>query len=1015
MWRPLVRFSLFVLFATLLAFGLAITSASSSYQALSASSSLDAEPQATRSIAPGIPSADCWAVIPGANPGPRTNILNDVTVISSNDAWAVGMYYSNQTHKYQTLTEHWDGATWTFVPSPNLSEHSSLEAVSAVSGNDVWAVGSYSNRNGLIQTMVLHWNGNDWSIVPSPNPGGTTNAHLYDVHAIAANDVWAVGDYYLSDQGHKTLAMHWDGATWSVVPTPNPGPTTGFRSIRLRGVTAVSSTDAWAVGDYYEDNVSKALTLHWDGAQWTHILSPNVGSRSNVLYAVDATSSGDVWAVGSYRNGWLQPFALRWDGGQWSVVPVPSLGEASSWLPGIAILSSSDVWAVGRYFRDGYWQPLTLHWNGSDWIQGSNPLSPRERSLYGIDAGPAGEVWAVGVAYSQGNLLTVTERLSGTCNPTATPIPTATPTRPPATPTVTPVCQPAWEIAPDRNPGTVTNVLNDVAAISVNDVWAVGSYRSTTISAEQTLTMHWDGTRWRIVPSPNPGAAQNFLKGVVAISSDNVWAVGYHSDGYGFPDQISIMHWDGNRWNLVPAPVVGTSYNRLHDIDALSATDIWAVGSYSNGESSQMLVLRWNGTEWHVVPTPDMEPSYAQLTSVAAISANDVWAINESSVTWVAHWDGTRWSIVDAPGGPVVTQFSDISATSGNAVWVVGSHRTLVENVFKYRTLVERWDGVQWRIVPSPNIGSDHNYLTAVDATSDSDVWAVGRATGSNQALIMRWDGSVWNIVPGPALESSSTELNAVAAVSPNNLWTVGSGRVGSSYPPLIAHYAERCPCSVQFTDVPQSHAFYQYIHCLSCRNVVSGYQCGGPGEACDPANNPYYRPQNNVTRGQLSKIIANAADFDDPIPSGQQSFEDVPPTSPFWLWIERLSRKGAISGYQCGGTGEPCGPANRPYFRPVNNATRGQISKIASSAANLQDPIPNTQQTFEDVPGTHPFWLWIERLSAQGVISGYQCGGAGEPCAPGNRPYFRPQNNTTRAQMAKIAANTFYPNCQTP
>jgi hypothetical protein len=196
---------------------------------------------------------------------------------------------------------------------------------------------------------------------------------------------------------------------------------------------------------------------------------------------------------------------------------------------------------------------------------------------------------------------------------------------------------------------------------------------------------------------------------------------------------------------------------------------------------------------------------------------------------------------------------------------------------------------------------------------------------------------------------------------------------------------------------------------------VLSGYACGTPEEPCDLQRSPYYRPNNNVTRGQLAKIIANAARFNDPVPPGQQTFEDVPPTNPFWTWIERLSSRGAISGYQCGGAGEPCGPANRPYFRHGNNATRGQISKIVSSAANLQDPVPNTQQTFEDVPNTHPFWTWIERLSQRGIISGYQCGGAGEPCGAGNRPYFRPHNNTTRAQMAKIAANTFYPGCQTP
>jgi hypothetical protein len=76
---------------------------------------------------------------------------------------------------------------------------------------------------------------------------------------------------------------------------------------------------------------------------------------------------------------------------------------------------------------------------------------------------------------------------------------------------------------------------------------------------------------------------------------------------------------------------------------------------------------------------------------------------------------------------------------------------------------------------------------------------------------------------------------------------------------------------------------------------------------------------------------------------------------------------------------------------------------------------VPSSEQTFADVPPTYPFWLWIERLTAHGAISGYACGGSGEPCDPQQRPYFRWGNPTTRGQLAKIAATIFYPNCQTP
>lgn len=172
----------------------------------------------------------------------------------------------------------------------------------------------------------------------------------------------------------------------------------------------------------------------------------------------------------------------------------------------------------------------------------------------------------------------------------------------------------------------------------------------------------------------------------------------------------------------------------------------------------------------------------------------------------------------------------------------------------------------------------------------------------------------------------------------------------------------------------------------------------------------PCFRPGNNVTRGQLAKIVSNSAGFAEP--PGAQQFEDVPPGSTFFVYIWRLADRGYISGYPCGGTGEPCVPAgNLPYFRPYGNATRGQISKIVSNAAGFSDPPGG--QLFEDVQQGSTFYDYVQRLANRGVMSGYPCGAANEPCNPPlNRPYFRPSNNATRGQTAKIVANTFFPDC---
>ena len=171
------------------------------------------------------------------------------------------------------------------------------------------------------------------------------------------------------------------------------------------------------------------------------------------------------------------------------------------------------------------------------------------------------------------------------------------------------------------------------------------------------------------------------------------------------------------------------------------------------------------------------------------------------------------------------------------------------------------------------------------------------------------------------------------------------------------------------------------------------------------------------MTRGQLSKIVANAAGFNEP--ETVQMFQDVPPSGPgstFFVFINRLASRGYISGYTCGRPGEQCvPPANLPYFRPNANATRGQISKINSNAAGYND-IPVGQQ-FQDVPIGSTYYTYTYRLTSRNVMQGYNCGTppAG-PCVPPlNLPYFRPNANATRGQTSKIVANTFFPDCHPP
>ena len=93
--------------------------------------------------------------------------------------------------------------------------------------------------------------------------------------------------------------------------------------------------------------------------------------------------------------------------------------------------------------------------------------------------------------------------------------------------------------------------------------------------------------------------------------------------------------------------------------------------------------------------------------------------------------------------------------------------------------------------------------------------------------------------------------------------------------------------------------------------------------------------------------------------------------------------RRGIIGGYPCGGPGEPCvAPSNRPYFRPGNNITRGQLSKLITLGwAGPSRRRPLAAYTFEDTPPRSTFFGYVETIVAHGIATGYPCGNPGEPC----------------------------------
>jgi hypothetical protein len=253
----------------------------------------------------------------------------------------------------QTLTEHWNGSQWVAVPSPNASQAtaSTLVAVAAVSSSNVWAVGNYQVAGQYQwETLIEHWNGTRWSIVPSPSSSHGQKSFLNAVAAISANNIWAVGYSENTQLAPYDLPLieHYNGVSWTMVSAPYPAPS---QYSSLYSLAVVSANDIWAAGYTNENTLGQngtALIEHWNGTKWNLISNPVAGSATT-LYGLASTSSSNVWAVGYVSNGTSldEPLTEHWNGTSWSIVFPPHPGQTGL-LFGLSTAGGT-FWAAGAY------------------------------------------------------------------------------------------------------------------------------------------------------------------------------------------------------------------------------------------------------------------------------------------------------------------------------------------------------------------------------------------------------------------------------------------------------------------------------------------------------------------------------------------------------------------------------------------------------------------------------------------------------------------------------------------
>lgn len=358
-----------------------------------------------------------------------------------------------------------------------------------------------------------------------------------------------------------------------------------------------------------------------------------------------------------------------------------------------------------------------------------------------------------------------------------------------------------WTVVPSYSFGSRDNILAGVSAASLTDAWAVGAYYPSSSNVLATLAEHFDGTRWTAFPLPDVGVEENVLYAVSMPTAGKAWAVGYFVNGK-FEQQTLIEHFDGSVWSVLPSPDPGAEQNILFGVAAISDSDVWAVGAEQDANGLwHTLTEHWNGSAWSVVRAVDAGRGGNQFYAVKALASANVYAVGQQSggvfpsQALVEHWDGKTWSVVPAPADASASALPLGVAATTSTLTLAGEQET---DTAPYTTYVAAGAPGSLSLQTTPNAGTGENDLFAVTTAADGSTWAVGwdidTNTGNHDPLILQGKNGVWSLVSSPSLgKGTDSGFAAITAIPGGGLWAVGvtaPPNGGGSYSTLIEFHA---------------------------------------------------------------------------------------------------------------------------------------------------------------------------------------------------------------------------------
>jgi hypothetical protein len=654
---------------------------------------------------------------PTVNPGSVYNAIsnNGLAAINASDVWAVGAFGNMNSGPDQTLALKWNGTSWSQVMTPNLgTSNDDLWGVATVPGaaadiGNVWTVGDYTDGVTTIehpQALQL-LTSSTWTANTPVNIGAGNNI-LFGVTAITATNIWAVGNWRQSNgdpnvnppvppSPAKTLIGHWDGTTFTTVAGPQ---TSGTSSDRLIGVSGSGASDVWAVGRSTDFGVDNTLILHYDGTTWSASASVNPSASSNTLYGVTAVSSTLAYAVGDYRdvNGRSHTLIEKWNGTAWSMVASPDfIAGNDNYLFSVSPVSATSIWAGGAtYAPNGSLTPsatFAQHWDGTSWkvVGGYDGNSGNFNEFNAILAVSATEVWAAGDFVDPSNkLLTLADHLCMS-------IPTVT--------GVVPLI------------GAATGG-NQVAISGTDFLFATAVKFGTT--AATTFTVSSDNQIIATVPAGAAGTVDVTVTNAAGTSATSV------ADSYVYVppaiswQQYSLAASNGTIWTPIDSSVLSLSFTPSVASNAILSGNadlwtslagvnqdigIWVTGG-TYGTAGVGTVVAWKesgGYAGTFSPNAAFVQTVIPVAATTTYSARLVWKSNKATTGtiyaaagnspysptrltaellptpnpnlqsvatnnqyWLTGSNGTAWQDMDGAGGLTIANFTP--AASGSAL-----------------------------------------------------------------------------------------------------------------------------------------------------------------------------------------------------------------------------------------------------------------------------------------------------------------------------------------------------------